>query len=133
MTWVRLANVTRRAERPICRATSVAPCSRGVSESRVPDMISTGSRGGTSGGLRTIGEQPGRDRPAQAPAVGLGVLVKRRPLGQAERREGVLGLAAQRRAVLLGPDRGRSGPAKQLHVVGAGDGEVKPVAVFGQR
>ena len=47
--------MTSRAEGPICRATSVAPPSFGVSESRVPDRISTGSRRGTSGGLRVIG------------------------------------------------------------------------------
>ena len=47
--------MTSRADRPIWRATTVAPSSLGVSESRVPDRIRTGSRAGTSGGRRVIG------------------------------------------------------------------------------
>src|ERR1700685_136529 len=50
-----LASVTSRAELPSWRVTSVAPPSRGVSESSVPDSTSTGSLAGTRGGRRVIG------------------------------------------------------------------------------
>src|ERR1700722_1836776 len=55
MTWVRFANLTSRADLPIWLATRLAPSSHGVSESKVPDRISTGRLAGTSGGLRVIG------------------------------------------------------------------------------
>jgi hypothetical protein len=55
VTCVRLAKVTSRADLPICLATSVAPSSRGVSESSVPDMMRTGRLAGTSGGFFVIG------------------------------------------------------------------------------
>jgi hypothetical protein len=40
---------------------------------------------------------------------------------------------SRRRAARYCPDRGGRGPAEQLHVVGAADGEVQPVAELGQR